>query len=127
MMWAIIGPLKIFVQHNKYNISFRLSADKQGESSDPGYDCSQQSESESSENGIVLEMEDDPTSRSQVSLDEQLEGSEMNAPIPFLSGDLEGKLYLTECVKAIITKNLKCMYTCMYVYMYMYCSRHLFL
>ena len=69
-----------------------LSADKQGESSDSGYDYSQQSELESSENIVVLEMEDDPMSISQAALDDQLKVSEMNGPIP-LSGDLEGKLY----------------------------------
>ena len=87
----IIGILKIFLE---------LSAGKRGDSSDSGYDYSQPSESESSHNSIVLEMEDDSTSLSQASLDERLEASEKNVPIPFLS-DLEGKLYLTKYVRTI--------------------------
>ena len=51
-------------------------------------------------------MEDDSTSPSQAALDEQLEANEKNGPIPFLSGALEGKLYLTECVP--VRKSLKC-------------------
>ena len=90
----IIGILKVFVQHNKYG---QLSADEQRESHDSGYDYSQLSELESSKNSVALEMEEDSTSLSQATLDEQLEASEKNAPI-LLSGDLEGKLYLTECI-----------------------------
>ena len=50
----------------------------------------------------MFEMEDNSTSLSQASSDERLEAYEIeNGPI-FLSGDLEGKLYLTECVRAIM-------------------------
>ena len=88
-----------------------MSADKQEESNDSGCDYSQQSEFESSENSVALEMEDDSTSLSQAALDELLEASEKNVPIPYLSGDLEGKLYLTECVRTILCART---YTCMY-------------
>ena len=77
------------VQHNSI-IFLELSADKQVESSDSGYDCSQQSESESSESSVALEMEDDSMSLSQAALDEPHKSNE-NCPIPFLS-DLGGKL-----------------------------------
>ena len=68
------------------------------------------SQLESSDSSIVLEMEDDSMSLSQASSDEQLEAYE-NGPI-FLSRDLEGKLYLTECVRAIMKEPQVHVCTC---------------
>ena len=61
----------------------------QGESSDPGYGCSQLSESESSDNCIVLEMEDDSTKFSQASSKENRLALNLNIS---LSENLEGKI-----------------------------------
>ncbi len=58
----------------------------------------------------MLEMEDDSMSLSQASLDERLEASEKNDP------DLEGKLYLTECVRVLERASLTsvCIILCVY-------------
>jgi hypothetical protein len=63
----------------------------------------QQSGSESSDNSVLLEMDDDSTSLSQASSEKQSEASEKNRVISTHispSGDLEGKLLFTECVRA---------------------------
>ena len=61
----------------------------QGENSDPGYGCSQQSESEFSNNCIALEMEDDSTKFSQASSRENRLTLNLNIS---LSENLEGKI-----------------------------------